>query len=77
MNSIVLYSTLDCHLCEQALALIEPMLSADLVLTVVDISDSDALIERYGVRIPVIVRTDTGTELGWPFDDACLLRFLA
>ncbi|MGB5062546.1 MAG: glutaredoxin family protein, partial [Candidatus Competibacter sp.] len=33
-------------------------------------------LERYGVRIPVLRRLDTGNELDWPFDAAgvrCLL----
>ena len=43
---------------------------------VVDIADDDQLIERYGTRIPVLRRMDTGAELGWPFDAAQLLTFL-
>jgi hypothetical protein len=34
------------------------------------------LLERYGVRIPV-VRDDQGRELGWPFDTAQLTAFLS
>jgi glutaredoxin len=76
MTSITLYSTLDCHLCEQALALLEPLLAAEWELEYVDISDSEALIDRYGLRIPVVLRADTGAELGWPFDTSSLLQFL-
>ncbi|GAB5449976.1 MAG: hypothetical protein Hals2KO_03040 [Halioglobus sp.] len=32
----------------------------------VDIADSDALFERYGLIIPVLAHPD-GTELNWPF----------
>lgn len=76
MTSITLYSTLDCHLCEQALALLEPLLAAEWELEYVDISDNEALIDRYGLRIPVVLRADTGAELGWPFDTRGLLQFL-
>jgi hypothetical protein len=42
----------------------------------VDISTSDRLFERYGVRIPVLRHPD-GRELGWPFSEADLAAFLA
>jgi hypothetical protein len=42
----------------------------------VDISTSDELFERYGVRIPVLQRPD-GRELGWPFSGTELAEFLA
>jgi len=77
MNSIILYTTLDCHLCEQALVMIEPLLNQGLELQAIDISESNTLIESYGLRIPVLVRADTGAELGWPFDANSLLGFLA
>lgn len=73
---LTLYSTSACHLCEQAQDLIDPLLGPDLTLEVVDISDSDELIERYGVRIPVLLRQDNGAEIGWPFDSSGLRTFL-
>ena len=42
----------------------------------VDVSTSDTLFERYGVRIPVLRHPD-GRELGWPFAEADLAAFLA
>ena len=57
MKTIILYSTLGCHLCEQAMALLEPLLAAsDFELDEVDISESDILMDRYGIRIPVLRR---------------------
>lgn len=76
MTSLVLYTTLGCHLCEQALALITPVIPADCDITSIDISDSDSLMECYGIRIPVIARTDNHQELGWPFDQQQFLSFL-
>ena len=73
-----LYGTTACHLCDVA----EQMIAAqcdgggDLALEKVDISESDELFERYGVRIPVLRHPD-GRELGWPFDPAELAAFLA
>lgn len=74
-----LYSTSACHLCEQAealLALTLPQARLAWQCYVVDIADDDALLERYGVRIPVLRRCDSGAELGWPFDAVQLLAFL-
>ena len=41
-----------------------------------DIAQSEALVERYGTRIPVLRRNDTGAELDWPFTRDQLLTFL-
>lgn len=42
----------------------------------VDIGDDDALLSRYGERIPVLLKTETGEELAWPFDAQGLVRFM-
>jgi Glutaredoxin-like domain (DUF836) len=68
-----LYGTSACHLCELA----EEMLMAHgLNYTKVDISDAEALLERYGVLIPVLRHPD-GRELNWPFSTAQLVEFTA
>jgi hypothetical protein len=41
----------------------------------VDVSDSDALFERYGVLIPVLQHPDD-RELSWPFSSVQLRVFL-
>lgn len=71
----ILYSTLGCHLCEEARALIDASCIAAEV-TEEDIASDDALIERYGVRIPVLQCVSSGAELGWPFDAATLEGFV-
>lgn len=76
VTTLTLYSTSACHLCEQALDIIQPIIAGLYVLDEVDISTSDQLIERYGVRIPVIQRSDTGAELGWPFDATGFKAFI-
>ena len=71
------YYTLGCHLCELAEAmLLAGKNASSIVVEEIDIGDSDALIERYGVRIPVVQRLDNGAELDWPFDAARLGSFL-
>ena len=75
-RTLILYSTGACHLCEQALALIEPLLQSGDQLEEVDISASDELFERYGLTIPVLRKEPGGAELNWPFGDAELGAFL-
>lgn len=75
---LTLYGTEACHLCELAEELLQAALAAGLPAAYdkVDISQSDRLFERYGIRIPVVRRGD-GAELGWPFDPQQLRRFLS
>jgi hypothetical protein len=72
----ILYGTSACHLCELAEELITALHSTGCEVSVVkvDISDSDELMARYGVRIPVL-RHPNGRELGWPFSAQQLLAF--
>lgn len=63
--TLLLYATQGCHLCEQAEALLQ---SVDVRVESVEIADDEDLLERYGVRIPVVRRPETGEELDWPFD---------
>ena len=76
MRSVILYTTLGCHLCEQAKALIKPLLAeCDWQLQEVDIADDNHLMAKYGIRIPVLAIPNTGIEnadnadieLDWPF----------
>lgn len=77
-NTLILYTTLGCHLCEHAKDRLWPVLSSgEWRLEEVDIADSDDLVERYGVRIPVVVRADSRSELGWPFDEQQLEQWLS
>ncbi|CAD5199777.1 glutaredoxin family protein [Pseudomonas sp. FEN] len=73
-----LFGTLGCHLCELAEAQLMPLVvEHGLMVELVDIADSEALFETYGLRIPVLRRVDTGAELGWPFDVEQVVTFLS
>lgn len=72
----VLYSTLGCHLCEQAMACITQVLGEDTTITIQDISEDQHLMDAYGVRIPVIKNMRTERELGWPFNETDLKAWL-
>ncbi|MCP4411622.1 MAG: glutaredoxin family protein [Gammaproteobacteria bacterium] len=77
MLSITLYSTENCHLCEEALTLCQPYINQGLVrVQSIDIVDDDELYRNYAIRIPVLKREDSGNEMGWPFDDNMLQKFL-
>jgi hypothetical protein len=71
------FSTSHCHLCESAENILLTVAEqTDIEYQVVEIADSDTLLELYGVRIPVIKRLDTQAEIGWPFTAEDLAQFL-
>lgn len=85
MRELLLYTTLGCHLCEQAEELLVPVVNyinggsdseGEIAVRLVEISDSADLLQRYGVRIPVIRLESSDHELGWPFDQAQVFDFL-
>lgn len=71
-----LLGTLGCHLCEQAETLLMPFVEHGLLVELLDIAESDALMQQYALSIPVLRRSDNGAELCWPFDEAQIVRLL-
>lgn len=78
LNHLVLYGTYGCHLCEQAQQIIYQVLGADAsdIVTEIDIASDDDLLERYGVRIPVLRKKHSDNELDWPFDHDQVIQFV-
>ncbi|MFG6158045.1 glutaredoxin family protein [Halomonas sp. 1390] len=76
MIRLRLYTTLGCHLCEQLEALLATLCAEPYRLERVEISDDDALVERYGVRIPVLV-DEAGQELDRGMEPERLAAWLA
>ena len=74
---LTLFSTRACHLCEQALLLLQPWLNQGWSVREVDISACDELFARYGLSIPVLRIEDNGAELSWPFGSEEIGRFLS
>ncbi|MBA2779462.1 glutaredoxin family protein [Billgrantia kenyensis] len=75
MNHLTLYTTLGCHLCEQLEALLAQLHRGAYRLEKVEISESEELMARYGVRIPVL--TDAaGEELDMGFEPPRLAAWL-
>lgn len=72
---LLLYGTEGCHLCEDAARMVHDALSEyEITVQEVDIVDDNALLNRYGQRIPVIKRVGGLEEVCWPFDHADLVR---
>ena len=76
MSELILYSRPDCHLCEEAEDLLTDT-APGRAYRVVDIEGDIGLLDRYGIRVPVLRNPATGGELGWPFDADALAGFLA
>ncbi len=72
MDRLILYTTVGCHLCERAENLLQEFRlvtanSLQFELEAVDISCNAALVEQYGIRIPVVKNPVTDKEISWPF----------
>ena len=83
MKTLILYTTSGCHLCEEAEALLGPVLAyieqetgQSVSVREQEISESEALVEAYGLRIPVVQMEGSSQELGWPFDQAQAYAFI-
>ena len=74
MPALTIYGTSCCYLCEQAEAILREV---EVAAEHTDIVEDDALLEKYGTRIPVLRRADSGAELGWPFDAVAVAQFLS
>lgn len=65
LPTLTLFGTSGCHLCEEAEQALR--LAAAPAWRSVDITGDEALLARYGTRIPVVRDEHSGAELGWPF----------
>ena len=75
IKQLALYSTSHCHLCEFAHTHLLHVLDG-FKLKVIDIANDEALLAQYGLRIPVLHRNDSKTELDWPFNLSDVVEFL-
>jgi hypothetical protein len=58
MIVLTLLSRPECHLCEQMLSELEPLVEGRARIDIVDISDDDVLAARYLFEIPVLMHGD-------------------
>lgn len=76
MTTLILYSRPGCHLCEQLVEELEPLVSGRVQIQHVDISQ-DATLERlYGLRIPVLV-SGRDELSSYPLDRDRVARYLS
>lgn len=75
-QELLLYGTTGCHLCDEAEKILGQLAAArSFHWRYVDIALDEALVEKYGVRIPVL-KAPNGQELGWPFSVLDAMRLL-
>lgn len=77
MPHLYLYSAPDCHLCEQAAALISACCEGTSTLEHKDITGDKSLLVKYRLKIPVLANANNKNELCWPFDEQELENYLA
>lgn len=88
MVKLFLYTTSGCHLCEEAETMLNLLHKQGVCQwQAVEISADNLLVQRYGVRIPVVsnvvsnvvsdvVSDGKAEEIGWPFDQGQLEDWL-
>jgi glutathione S-transferase len=80
MEKIILYTKLNCHLCEKVYQmLMELTLDIPLEIDMIDISHThnQHLLDDYAERIPVLAKPNAETELEWPFSLEDIRAYLA
>ncbi len=74
---LILYSTSHCHLCEQALEILNQFSQTHPIqYSVIEIADDEILLTRYGTKIPVVKNAATHQEIVWPFNAQDLNRII-
>lgn len=77
MLQLQLLGTLGCHLCDDAEQVLLSSLDLNCVqVEIIDIAESDALFERFGMRIPVLRHESSDSCLDWPFQAAEVSHFV-
>jgi hypothetical protein len=72
---LTLFQRDDCPLCDEAYECLVAAGVADFEPLWID---GDAALEgKYGARVPVLRREDSGAELAWPFSPEQVRHFLA
>jgi len=77
--NLTFYTTDGCHLCDEAKAFLQQLLEQRpdrYQIELVDVVESDKLVEQYGTRIPVVTKDGVQQDLAWPFDYTNLLSFV-
>ncbi|WP_100641444.1 glutaredoxin family protein [Alteromonas facilis] len=73
---LTLFTGPGCHLCDDAMQVINSLERRELIIQSKNIRDDHELYHRYAVLIPVLRRDDSGSELRWPFNTEDVEQFL-
>lgn len=78
MPTYILYGTSNCHLCEAAIAIVQPILAVCTSgsLSIIDVANDESLFLCHGMHIPVLEHQATQRSLRWPFDSQSVLDFV-
>jgi glutaredoxin len=77
MSTVQFYTREGCHLCDEALAIVERVRAGvPFHLEVIDVDSAPALAERYGLEVPVVL-VDGRKHAKYHVDEAALRRRLA
>lgn len=71
---LILYQRDECHLCDLAVTELAKAGAGDFESVFID--DEPDLVQRYGLRVPVLAGLPGGAELDWPFDGAAIAAAL-
>ena len=58
MIELTVYSRPGCHLCDEMIAELEPLVAGRASIRIVDISRDQSLLRRFGVLVPVLMHDD-------------------
>lgn len=73
----ILYGTVGCHLCDEAEAIISAVQkNQNIIYIKKDIAEDDELLQRFGLRIPVLECTLTDKQINWPFNNESIKEFI-
>lgn len=71
------YHTEGCHLCDEAYALLKPLIrEGHIKIEPVDIIDDESLFALFATSIPVVKDQQSGQLLAWPFDERQVIEFI-
>ena len=78
MIELTLLTTEGCHLCDEAMLVLQGVIDPNQYeVYLEDIAQSEAMVEAYGLRIPVLRYDSSGAELNWPFSAEEVSHFIA
>ena len=69
MKKLKFFTTEGCHLCEQAVLILDELHDRFIFeMEIVDIATEEDLVQKYGLSIPVLLNIENNEVLYWPFD---------